>query len=929
MIKIEHLTKRFSSRVVLDDINLTLPKKGLVLLYGASGSGKSTLLNILGGINRDYEGFVEIKNTCISRLSEEEMRSFRIYNIGYVFQNFNLLNLETVYENIALPLDSISSLNKKIKRRRIIDVLNCLDIANLEKRNVNKLSGGEKQRVSIARAIINSPSLLLCDEPTGALDEKNSKKVYEILKKLSSSMLVIIASHDKTVIDYADILVGISDGKISQISKHEIEKEKEDISFIANKFKKRKSELSNRFLLHHAYHKMKSKKFRSFITNSILSLSLTGIGVSILLSSSMSSKIKGAFSSLTNGNQIVVSLKKASNNIFTNIYSAPENHISDLASRYHQYIEGYGVNYLVNYEDFFKDQNDFYFAVRGEKYYMNSLSSRSINDFRWLSESDENITYPYSITDLNYDEVVIGLNYVDLVNLCYKLQIQRSYSSLGTYLRNHDLLLYLEVKNNSWQYEDEQLFLVKGVKESSISCLYHNEHLWNQMVFEKMMLLPSRDDSSSFYPWEMYKIYYLKCLEDPGVFIDRTYSDELSYDYVFERTNYYYNPSLCKINGVCLEKRVNIYLTDKMAINTGVVSSLSSLDRRLTNFYYVNSFGYSSYASNLLNGFSKNFFVSFSEDKIDEAIDADTMNSDTSLEIFLPRGVINGNFLNSLGDGLHFSSKAKNLVKGRMPKNLNEIAISTGLEKALLEEGYGKELFIGGIKEENLTLDNKIEKNYEKCKVVVVGIVDEEKPYLYHDNNWTISFFRDNFGISMFNLTPTSVIFELDDNVDAKLICEKYNNVFKDLVFASPSEELTKSIDSTLSYANIILLVFSLIAVIISMLLLGTIIMLNVIESQNEIALFTYLGISQKDIKLTFTTQSLLHSFIAIFLANIEITFIDFFISYSLFDMLQSSFVYSFNPLPLLITSLIAILMSLFLSSLVTSILMRKKKEKL
>lgn len=927
MIKIFHLTKRFNDRLVLDDISLNLPKKGLVVLLGSSGSGKSTLLNIIGGILREYEGLVEIENTCISRLNEDEMRSFRLNNIGYVFQNFNLLNLETVYENIALPLESVSSLSKKIKRRRIVDVMQNLDIYHLEKKNVNKLSGGEKQRVSLARALINSPSLLLCDEPTGALDNKNSKNVYEILRKLSSSMLVLVASHDNSIIEYADMVIKISDGKILTISEKEKSNKKEDVLLLANKFKKRSSELSTHFLFHHAYQKMKSKKFRSLITNGILSMSLAGIGISLLLSSSMSDKIQSSFRSLTNGNQIVASLKQSSSNIFSNVYSAPENHVMEIANRYRNYIDGYGVNYLVNYEDFFKDRNDFYFSIRGEKYFINSLSSRSINDYRWILEDDENITYPYTITDLNYDEVVLGLNYVDLVNLCFKLQIQRSYSSLGTYLRGHDLLLYLEVKNSSWQYEDEQIFIVKGVKESAISCFYHSDTLWNEKVFEKMMLLPSRDDDDKIYPWEMFKIYYLKCIEEPSLFLNRTLSDELNYDYVFERTSYYYNPSLCKINEVCSEKRINIYLTDKIALNTGLISSLASLDSRLSRFYYVSNFGYSSYASNLLNGFSKNFFVSFDENKIDEAIDADTMNKDDALEISLPIGVVNGNFLNSLGDGLHFSSKVDSLKRGRMPNRLNEIAISSGLEKLLLSEGYGKEIYIGGVIEESINSNNEIEKIYQKSKAVVVGVVEEEKPYLYHQNYWTLSFFRDNLGISSFNLTPTSVIFELDNDVDANQICKKYNEVFKNLIFTSPTEELSQSIESTLSYANIILLVFSLIAIIISTLLLATIIMLNVIESKNEIELFTYLGIKEKDINATFMSQALLHSLIAIALANIEIVFIDIFISFALSDMLQSSFVYSFNFLPLLITSIIAILMSVILSNFVTRILIKKKKR--
>ena len=212
--------------------------------------------------------------------------------------------------------------------------------------------------------------------------------------------------------------------------------------------------------------------------------------------------------------------------------------------------------------------------------------------------------------------------------------------------------------------------------------------------------------------------------------------------------------------------------------------------------------------------------------------------------------------------------------------------------------------------------------------MIIVGIVDEDKDYIYHYPNWTISFFRDQLGISMFNLTPSSVVFELDDDVDQDSLCEEYNKLFKELNFTSPSEDLTSSINSTLKYANIILLAFSLISTIISVLLLGTIIMLNVLESESEISLFTYLGIRQKDINLNFVYQALSHGLIAIFFANIEIVLVDLAISYSLKDMLKTSFIYSFNPFPFIVTFSLGIFLCLFVSFIVTKYLLIKKGKK-
>lgn len=928
MITIKNLTKKYGSRIILNNVNLSLPRNGLFLLYGSSGSGKTTLLNAIGGIERDYHGSIEIKNTCISRLNDEQMRIFRIQNIGYVFQNFNLLNLETVYENIALPLDSISSQNKRIKRRRVGDIMNMLDIRQLSNKNINKLSGGEKQRVSIARAIINSPSILLCDEPTGALDEKNSLNVYQILKKLSSSILVIIASHDPSAKKFANLILKIKDGVIDSEEIIHNEQVFESKKIIGNRFRKQKPEMPIKFHFHHALQRMKSKKFRTLITNSILSLSLTGIGVSSLLSTGISAKIKEAFSSLTNGNQINVTLKNENPNIFGNVYTASESNIKELSLKYSNYVDGYGVSYLVNFEDFFKDQNDFYFSIRGEKYFIKSLSTRSINDFRWLNDDDVNITYPYSIYELNNDEIILGLDYVDVVNLCYKLQIQRSYSSLGNYIRSHDLFLNLEVMNSSWQYEDEQTFLVKGIKETNKSCIFHSSFLWNQAVFEKMMLLPSSDNDVRQYPWEMYKIYFLKPIEEVGTFIDRLMDDKDNHDYVFERTSNYYHPLLCKIGEVCKEKRVLVFLSDKYAINTGLINDIAKIDKRLNNYYYLSNYGYASYASNVLSGFSKNVFISLDKNKIEDAIDADTMNHDSGLSLSLPNEVINGNYLNSLGNGFYFSSKIDNLKKGRAPNHLYEIVISSGLNEKLGGNAYGKELYFAGLIDEKVNADQSIEKEYRLAKIVIVGVIEEEKSYIYHNPNWTISFFRDQLGTSMFNLTPFSVVFEIDEDVEPASLCEEYNKTFKELKFTSPSEDLTSSIDSTLKYANIILLSFSLISTVISILLLGTIIMLNVLESENEITLFTYLGIRQNDINLNFVCQSLCHGIISIFFANIEIIIVDLAISYSLKDMFKSSFIYSFNPFPFIVTFSLGIFLSLLVSFIVTKYLLIKRRKK-
>ena len=208
MIKFENLSKNYGERRIFSDFSYTFPSHGLVAIVGESGSGKSTLLNIIAGLDFNYQGKVKIDGLNLSTLSNDKLCDFRLKNIGYIFQNFNLLNLDTVENNVLMPLDAISKAPKKIKKRRVEDVLSLVNLSRHKKNHVNKLSGGEKQRTAIARAVINNPKIILCDEPTGALDEKNGNEVFQLLKKISANTLVIVATHD------VDAILKISDVKL-------------------------------------------------------------------------------------------------------------------------------------------------------------------------------------------------------------------------------------------------------------------------------------------------------------------------------------------------------------------------------------------------------------------------------------------------------------------------------------------------------------------------------------------------------------------------------------------------------------------------------------------------------------------------------------------------------------------------------------------
>ena len=216
MIEIKNLTKIYdkSKMVVkaLDDVSLVLPDKGLVFVLGKSGSGKSTFLNMLGGLDNLTSGDIVLNGVSLSRLNGDELDSYRNNYIGIIYQNFNLFPNETVKENILTS--SIIS-NKKIEEKDVQDILQKLDLKEKENVLVKNLSGGQKQRVAIGRALIKNPEMILADEPTGNLDSRTTKTIFDTLKKIAKDKLVVVISHDtKSAENYADRIIKLSDGKI-------------------------------------------------------------------------------------------------------------------------------------------------------------------------------------------------------------------------------------------------------------------------------------------------------------------------------------------------------------------------------------------------------------------------------------------------------------------------------------------------------------------------------------------------------------------------------------------------------------------------------------------------------------------------------------------------------------------------------------------
>lgn len=220
MIKILNLNKYYNKGAqnenhVIKDLSVELPDKGLVCFFGPSGCGKTTLLNIIGCLDKFDSGSITYFDQTFTKYVPHTFDELRNHLIGYIFQNYNLIDSMSVYDNVAMPLEMLGIQDPKEKKRRIEYCLNAVGMMNYRRRNVLALSGGQRQRVAIARALAKNPKIIIADEPTGNLDSNNTFDVMNIIKKISSDRLVVLVSHEKEMVDfYADRIIELKDGVI-------------------------------------------------------------------------------------------------------------------------------------------------------------------------------------------------------------------------------------------------------------------------------------------------------------------------------------------------------------------------------------------------------------------------------------------------------------------------------------------------------------------------------------------------------------------------------------------------------------------------------------------------------------------------------------------------------------------------------------------
>ena len=647
---------------------------------------------------------------------------------------------------------------------------------------------------------------------------------------------------------------------------------------------------------------------------------MLGIGLATALSNTISWNIKDSYSAIVDKDNLFLEKE----NMQIQRVSANVETVNKLASKYKNSIYGVGAAYQNNFEEMFPNGN--YASIGNGRTWerIEGFSSRTINDFRWLDNKKTTI-YPSNNIDMNDDEIIISINYPIIEKICYSLRIERSLDSLSDFLLENTFQICFDFKNDDWMYWDQQIFNVVGFTFEPIIGIYHNNHLWNEYVFEELMRLPftyniERNDNK---PWTLKKTLYFNAINSESLLKEIEY-DVLSDDLLFDIANESIFPSIYRDSRPSERNRILVYeSSNKLPFR--IEKDIANLDDHIYSIIYGSYGGYAMYPDYLMMGFAKPSFFSSEINKVESVSDSYTLEENNeAVQMVLPDGVLMGHYSKSMQNGIIFEEIDDNLIYGKSPETFNEIVISSSLSLKL----FGKENSVNSVlygafcTKELLDLNSGIQREFAITELKVVGIKKSSRNSIFHDRYWTIGFYKMCLGISAFELDINC--FAVKTSGSTNTLEEKLKKAFPNLKISNPTKSVFKSVDDICKYVEIALVAFSSVSVIVSIILLALCNYLHLIECYKDIGLARCLGLPKKETKKFVFFHSFVLCISAFMMSAVELTFVTLISSYELSKTLNSKFEISFNPLSYILMLCLACLISL-----ISSFFLSKNSEKI
>ena len=527
MLKLENITKIYEGKnfkqIALNNVTLAFRNNEFVSILGPSGSGKTTLLNIIGGLDKYTYGNLIIDGVSTRKYKERDWNNYRSKKVGFIFQSYNLINHQTALSNVLLSLN-IAGKPKKESIKLAKKVLKDVGLENYIKKKPKELSGGQMQRVAIARALVTNPDIILCDEPTGALDSQTSIQIMELLKKISKEKLVIMVTHNVTLANkYSDRVIALNDGVITyDTSPYEVE------NYSLKKIKNKRKTMNKFTSLSLSFNNLLTKKSRTLLTSFAGSIGI--IGIALVLS-------------LSKGTQ------KYINKIEKNTFSK------------------YPISIMESYIDY---QNMF----DKEKESCKNGSICSINDLT------NNVVNDNKINSISKFSNILKQNYGDINN--YTLDINYNYNiDLNIYkdnkmIENSSLYFKEFFNNNSPLLKEYTLIYGKLPEKYNEIVIVTDENGKLPLSLMKTLFLNEDIDLS-----KTINISYEKIIDSKFKLVSET-----SY-YIYENDTWQYiKNNQDKINDI-LDKSINLKITGILKLNKDAVISESGFigySKKLINY---------------------------------------------------------------------------------------------------------------------------------------------------------------------------------------------------------------------------------------------------------------------------------------------------------------------------------------------------------
>lgn len=871
MISIKNLIKRYDGekKNTLNSISVDIPSKGLFFLLGNSGAGKTTLVSLIGGMDNSFEGSIKVNDIELKGKTNDELADYRKEFISFSFQNGFLDLNETVLNEIKKPLNLLD-----IEYEKYLNyLLNIFELKGYENRKIKTLSGGERKRVSLIKALIKRSPIIILDEPTAGLNDKLSIIVFNELRKLAQNSLILVITHDIEYVKDDDYLK-LSDGKIKE------ERIKGICKIIKDKEKKnRDSKIVRVFSLI-------SMVFKNFFNNlKSISPSCLAMALAITIagfSSILVLGIKDGFSNLStssiNSLSIIGGLNENIEKEYKNQYLTADE-LYEASQFKDESVIYLGTRYMKDVNDIFTSDSGFSIQfsdwIYPKSYGLNLISNVTLLKDYSLVNFFPNVNEDSLLSD---KEIFLGMTNNELEVVMSRMNIKGDHNKLIEKLRDNVIKLNITAKINGVNGIKNRSLIVKGIYINERIELRHTNPMFSQEFFEtNLQCLSSYEiDSIDPIPYTIKKAGVLHVKKDKIGSFYRNYLLTESLE----------NTNITKLNTNDNSKTIPLIFTYKQA---NIISASDVKDIYFNDEYTVTNYSFSSsiykyMSSGLFEGFTTPLFLSSEKSGLNVIADKQkvteyNMQSYMLKDEDIPQNVKVSSLLSTaLGEGVLFLTPNKErILLGKFPSSDKEIAISKELAISLygsIDKALAKALHF--LMLDNISIEDGLYKNdFAEISLRISGIIDSDKLAIYQDSLFPLvfGFMYTNLPIDYFNID--SFVLHFDDAYQRDFALNKLRKEYPSYSFSSPLKDLEESLNSTLSKVGMGLSIFAIISIVLSGFLLFLTIYLTIKKDERRIGELLALGYKTKEISFYYCLYSIfiglfssIQSFIGLFIAK-------------------------------------------------------------